>query len=91
MATDRDETASFSLEATQHGTGPLLELLLAPRMSSLTFEEVVQCVLAENRHRVERLLDDLEERRTQLCGELDDLIEARRWETIKSCQKRIKK
>ena len=91
MAADGDETASLSLEATQHGIGPLLELLLAPRMSSLTFQEVVQCVLAENRCRVERSLDDLEDHRTQLCGELDDLIEARRRETIKPSRKRIKK
>ena len=48
MAADRDETASLFLEATQHERGPLLELLLAPMTSSLTFMEVVQCVLAEN-------------------------------------------
>ena len=41
MAADRDETASLSLEVTWHGRGPLLELLLAPMMSSLTFTEVV--------------------------------------------------
>ena len=82
MAADGDETTSFSLEATRHGTWSLLGLLLAPRMSSLTFQEVVQCVLAENWHRVERSLDDLEDRHTQLHGELDKCIEARRWETI---------
>ena len=76
MATDGDETASLSLEATQHGRGPLLELLLAPMMSSLTFVEVVQCVLAENRHRVESSLDNLQGHRAPLQGELDDLIEA---------------
>ena len=76
MATDGDETASLSLEATQHGMGPLLELLLAPMTSSLMFAQVVQCVLAENRHRVESSLDDLQEHHTQLRGELDDLTEA---------------
>ena len=84
MATDRDETASLSLEAAQHGRGPLLELLLAPMTSSLMLAEVVQCVLAEYRHRVKSLLDDLQEHHTQLQGELDDLIEAQKRETIKS-------
>ena len=91
MATDGDETASLSLEATRHGMGPLLELLLAQRTSSLTLAEVVQCVLAENRHRVESSLDDLQECRTQLQGELDNLTEAQRRETIKFSQRRIKK
>ena len=43
MAADGDETASLSLEVTRHSRGPLLELLLAPMMSSLTFAEVVEC------------------------------------------------
>ena len=84
MAADEDETASLSLEVTQHSRGPLLELLLAPMMSSLTFEEVVQCVLAENRHRVESSLDDPQGHHAQLQGELDDLIEARKRESVKS-------
>ena len=84
MAADGDETASLSLEATQHGRGPLLELLLAPMTSSLMLAEVVQCVLAENRHRVKSSLDDLQEHHTQLQRELDDLTEAQKRETIKS-------
>ena len=91
MATDGDETASLSLEATQHRTGPLLELLLALMMSSLTFSEVVECVLAENQHRVENSLDDLWGHRAQLQGELDDLTEAHKRESLKSSWKRIKK
>ena len=91
VAADGDETASLSLEAAQHGRGPLLELLLAPRMSSLTFAEVVECVLAENWHRVESLLDNLWECRAQLQGELDDLIEDCKRESLKSSQRRIKK
>ena len=59
MATARDETASLSLEVTRYGRGPLVELFLAPMMSSLMFTEVVQCVLAENQHMVEGSLDDL--------------------------------
>ena len=91
MAADGDETAFLSLEAAWHGMGPLLELLLAQRTSSFTLAEVVQCVLAKNWHRVKSSLDDLQERRTQLQGELDDLIEAQKRETIKSSQRRIKK
>ena len=91
MVADGDEAASQSLEAARHGRGPLLDLLLAPMMSSLTFVEVVECVLAENWHRGESLLDDLQGRRAQLQGELDDLIEASRRESVKSSQRRIKK
>ena len=91
MATDRNETAFLSLEATKHGRGPLLELLLAPMTSSLTLMEIVQCVLAKNWHRVESSLDNLQQCCTQLRGELDDLIEAQKRETISPTQRRIKK
>ena len=91
MAADGDETASLSLEVTWHRRGPLLELLLAPMMSSLTFEEVVQCVLAKNRHRVENSLDDHQGCHAQLQGELDDLIKAHKTESVKSYRRRIKK
>ena len=91
MAADRDETASLSLEATRHGRGPLLELLLAPMTSSLTFAEVVECVLAKNQHRVESSLDDLQGCHAQLQGELDNLTEACKRESVKSSQRRIKK
>ena len=66
MVADGDETASQTLEVTRHGRGPLLDLLLAPMMSSLTFTEVVECVLAENWHRVESSLDDLQGHCAQL-------------------------
>ena len=91
MVAEGDKTAALSLEVTRHGNGPLLELLLTPKMSSLTLEEVVQCVLAKNWHRVESSLDNLQEHCTQLQGELNDLIEVCKRETIKSSQKRIKK
>ena len=84
MAAEGDETASQTLEAAWHGRGPLLDLLLAPMMSSLTFVEVVECVLAENWHRVESSLGDLQWHCTQLQGELDDLTEAHREESDKS-------
>ena len=66
MAADGDETVSQTLEVARHGRGPLLDLLLAPMMSSLTYAEVVECVLAENWHRVESSLDDLRGHRAQL-------------------------
>ena len=91
MAADGDETASWSLEVTQHGRGPLLDLLLAPMMSRLAFAEVVECVLAENRHRVESSLDDLQGHRAQLQGELDNFIEAHKRKSVKSSQRKIKK
>ena len=91
MVADGDEIASQTMEVAQHGRGPLLELLLGPMMSSLTFTEVVECVLAENWHRVERSLNDLQGHHGRIRGELDNLIEARRTEMIKSSQKRIKK
>ena len=91
MAAGGDETASQTLEVTWHSRGPLLDLLLAPMTSSLTFAEVVECVLAKNRHRVESSLDDLQGHHAQLQGELDDLIEARREESDKFSWKRIKK
>ena len=60
-------------------------------MSSLTFAEVVECVLNDNQHRAESLLDDLQGCCAQIRGELDDLIEARQEESDKSSQKRIKR
>ena len=91
MVAEGDETASQSLEVTQHGRGPLLELLLAPMMSNLTFTEVVECVLAENQHRVELSLDDLQGCCAQLWEELDDLTEAHKRESVKPSRRRIKK
>ena len=58
---------------------------------SLTFAEVVDCVLDENRHREESSLAKLQGHRTQIQGELDDLIEARRVESNMSAWKRLKR
>ena len=66
MVAEGDETASETLEVTWHGRGPLLDLLLAPMTGSLMFVEVVECVLAENRHRVESSLDNLQGHCAQL-------------------------
>ena len=48
MAAEGDGIASQTLEVERHGRGPLVDLLLAPMTSSLTFAEVVECVLNEN-------------------------------------------
>ena len=73
MATAGDGAASYSLDATRHGRGPLLGFLLALQASSLTFEEVIHWVLAENWYKVESLLDNVWELWAWLQGELDDL------------------
>ena len=74
-----------------HGKGPLLELLLGLVMSSLTFAEVVECVLNENRHRAESSLDNLWGHRAQIRGELDNLTEAHQDEYNKPSQRKIKR
>ena len=58
--------ASYSLDATWHDRGPLLEFLLTPQTSSLTFEEVIHRVLAENRYKIESSLDNVQKLRAQL-------------------------
>ena len=60
MVAEGDETASQTLEVTRHSRGPLLDLLLAPMMSSLTFTKVVECVMNENWHRAESSRDNLQ-------------------------------
>ena len=59
MAMAGDEMASYSLDATQHGRGPLLGFLLTPQASSLMSGEVIHWVLAENRCRIESSLDNV--------------------------------
>ena len=66
MAATGDGAASYSLDATRHSRRPLLEFLLAPQSSSLTFEEVVHRVLAKNRYKVESSLDNVWELQAQL-------------------------
>ena len=61
MATTGDGEAFYSLEVTWHGRGPLVGFLLAPQASSLTFEEVIDRVLVENRYKIESLLDHVQE------------------------------
>ena len=59
MLAEGDGIASQTLEIKWHSRGPLLDLLLAPMMSSLTFVEVVECVLNENWYRAESSLNNL--------------------------------
>ena len=82
--------ASRTLEASWHSLGPLLESFLAPMMSNLTFQEVVNRVLHKNRHNAQHSLDDLRARRAHIHQELDDLTQTHR-ESEKSSRKRIKK
>ena len=58
---------------------------------SLTFAEVVDCVLDENQYREESSLAELHGHRTRVRGELDDLIEACQEESEKFTWKRIKR
>ena len=91
MAAAEDGTASLSLDVTWYGRGPLLEFLLAPQTSSLTFEEVVQRVLAENRYKAESSLDNVQRLQAQLQRELKDLSQAYKVEPDKSSRKKIKR
>ena len=91
VAAERDQITSQTLEAARHKKGPLVGLLLAPMMGNLTFAEVVGQVLDENWRREESSLANLQGCRTQIRGELDDLIETRRVESDASAQKRLKR
>ena len=53
MAAGGEALASETLEASRQHLGPLLESLLTPRTSNLTFHEVVDCVLKENHQTTE--------------------------------------
>ena len=91
MAAAEDGTASLSLDVTQHGRGPPLEFLLALKTSSLTFEEVIQQVLAENRYKTESSLDNVQRLWAQLQRELKDLSQPHRVGPDKSSRKKIKR
>ena len=76
MSVGGDEMASETLEASQHSLGPLLESFLAPTTSNLSFQEVIDCVLHENRRDAQRRLDDLRARHAHIHQELDELTQA---------------
>ena len=66
MAAEGDGLFPQTLEVAQHRQGPLLDLLLAPMMGSLTFAEVVDCVLDENWCREESSLAELHGHHTHI-------------------------
>ena len=74
MAVGGEVLASKSLEAGQHYQGPLLESFLTPRMSGLTYQEVVNQVLTENCQAADQSLCHLQERRTHEREALEGLI-----------------
>ena len=76
MAVEGEGMASETLEASRHCLGSLLESFLTPRMSNLTFQEVVDCVLNENRWASQQSLHYLRGRRACDCEVLDGLIKA---------------
>ena len=78
MAVGGKALASESLEVSQHHLGPLLESFLTPRTSKLTYQEVVDHVLTENRQALEESLHHLKGRRIHHRGMLDGLIKAHR-------------
>ena len=78
MAVGGEVLASETLEAGQHYLGLLLESFLTPRTSGLTYQEVVDHVLTENRRASEQSLHHLQERRTCEREALEGLIKVHR-------------
>ena len=76
MAVGGEVLASETLEAGQHYLGLLLESFLTPRTSGLTYQEVVDCVLTENRWASKQSLHHLQECRTRKWEALEGLIKA---------------
>ena len=81
------------MEALRHWQGPLLESFLTQRMSNLTFQEVVHCILNENRRASEHLLHYLRACHARNREVLDELTRAHREidKSNKSSQRNIKK
>ena len=76
MAMGGKVLASESLEAGQHYQSPLLESFLTPRMSSLTYLEIVDQVLTENHRATDQSLHHLQVRCTHEWEVLEGLIKA---------------
>ena len=74
MAVGGEALASETLEASRHHLGLLLESFLTPRTSNLTYQEVVDRVLKENRRASEQSLHHLPGHRTHDREVLDGLI-----------------
>ena len=93
MAMRGEALASETLEASWHHLGPLLESLLTPRTSNLTFQEVVDCVLKENHRATEESLHHLQGHRVHDRGVLEGLIKVHGEldKTDKAARKSLKK
>ena len=76
--------ASETLETSWHSQGPLLDLFLTPMTCNLTFKEVVNRVLYENRCDTQSSLNDLRACHAHIHRELDDLTKAHEEESGKS-------
>ena len=76
MVVGGEALASESLEAGQHYPGLLLESFLTPRMSNLTYQEVVDHVLMENCQASEQSLRHLQVHHTHEWEALKGLIKA---------------
>ena len=76
MAMEGGGMASKTLEDSRHCLGLLLESFLTPRMSNLTFQEVVYYILKENRRASQQLLHYLRECHAHNREVLDGLIKA---------------
>ena len=85
--------ASESLDVGQHHQVPLLESFLAPRTSGLTYQEVVNRVMMENRRSTDQSLHLLQERRTHEREVLEGLIKVHGEldKVHKAAQKNLKK
>ena len=84
ISTRGDGMASETLEALQHSQGPLLDLFLTPMTCNLTFKEVVDRVLYENRRNAQSSPNDLRACCAHIHEELDDLTKAHGEESDKS-------
>ena len=93
MAMGGKVLASETLEASQHHLDPLLESFLTPRTSNLTYQEVVDHVLMENRRAFKQSLHHLLGHRTHDRQVLDGLIKVHREldKADKAAQKSLKK
>ena len=93
MAVEGEGMASETLEALWHHLGPLLESFLTPRMSNLTFQEVVDCILNKNCRASQQLLHYLRGHRAHNREVLDGLIKAHGEldKSDKATQKSLKK
>ena len=93
MAVGGEALASETLEALRHHLGPLLESFLTPRTSNLSYQEVVDRVLKENRQASKQSLHHLQGHRTRDWEVLDGLIKAHREldKADKATQKSLKK